>query len=98
MALVLNLMPFAVRKGLRYAIMHWKGCATPNTCQVTIGSITSVIQSAGAGLDPDSVYVTFTPSSGSASSDTMTNQLASTTTWPTSGANPPGQTVSISDK
>jgi Flp pilus assembly protein TadG len=91
-------LAYAVREGTRYAIMHGKGCASPNSCQVTIGNITSVIQAAGVGLDPASVYVTFTPASGSASTDTMTNQLASTTTWPPSGANVPGQTVSISAK
>jgi Flp pilus assembly protein TadG len=91
-------LAYAVREGTRYAIMHGKGCASPNTCQVTIGNITSVIQAAGVGLEPSSVYVTFTPASGSASTDTMTNQLTSTTTWPPSGANIPGQTVSISAK
>jgi hypothetical protein len=91
-------LAYSVREGVRYAIMHGKGCASPNTCQVTIGNITGVIQSAGVGLDPNAVYVTFTPASGSASTDTMTNQLASTTTWPPSGANTPGQTVAISAK
>jgi hypothetical protein len=91
-------MAYAVREGARYASMHGKGCASPNTCQTTIGGITSVIKSAGVGLDPGSVVVTFTPATGSASSDTMTNQLTSTTTWPPSGANTPGQNVKISLK
>jgi hypothetical protein len=91
-------LAYAVREGVRYAAMHGQGCASPNTCQVTIGGITSVIQSAGVGLDADTVTVTFTPSSGSASSDTMTNQLASTTIWPPSGANAPGQNITIAVK
>jgi hypothetical protein len=36
-------MAYAVREGVRYASVHGKGCASPNTCQVTIGQITSVI-------------------------------------------------------
>jgi len=91
-------LAYAVREGVRYAIMHGKGCASPNTCQVTIGNITGVIQSAGVGLDQDAVSVTFTPAIGTASSDTMRNQLASTTIWPPSTANTPGQTVAISAK
>jgi Flp pilus assembly protein TadG len=89
-------LAYAVREGVRYASVHGKGCASPNTCQVTIGSIATVIQSAGVGLDPNAVKLTFTPASGSASTDTMTNQKASTTTWPPSGANAPGQNVTIS--
>jgi Flp pilus assembly protein TadG len=88
-------MAYAVREGVRYATVHGKGCASPNTCQVTIGQITSVIKAAGVGLPPSTTTITLTPASGSASSDTMTNQLASTTVWPPSGANTPGQDVKI---
>jgi len=63
---------------------------------LTIGQITSVIESAGVGLDPNAVTLTFTPASGSASTDTMTNQAASSTTWPPSGANVDGQAIKIS--
>ena len=87
---------YAVREGVRYAAVHGKGCATaPNACQVTIGQITSVIRAAGAGLPTSTTTVTFTPASGSVSSDTMVNQLASATVWPPSGANSPGSDVSI---
>ena len=95
---IYHTLAYAVREGTRYASMHGSGCASPNTCQVTIGGITSVIQAAGVGLDPNGVNVTFTPASGTGSSDTMTNQLASTTVWPPSGANAPGQSVKISVK
>ena len=91
-------MAYAVREGVRYASMHGKGCASPNTCQVTIGQITSVIRSAGVGLDADAVQVTFTPASGSSSTGTMTSQLASSTTWPPATANSPGQFLKISVK
>ena len=89
---------YAVREGVRYASFHGKGCTSPNTCSVTIGQITSVILTAGPGLDADQVNVTFTPASGSTSSGTITSQLTSTTVWPPSGANAPGQTVKIAVK
>ena len=87
-------MAYAVREGVRYAAVHGKGCATPNTCQATIGQITSVIKAAGAGLPPSTTVVTFT-SAGSASSATMTSQLTSTTVWPPNAANAPGQNIKI---
>jgi hypothetical protein len=95
---IYHTLAYSVREGTRYASMHGSGCASPNTCQVTIGGITSTIRPAGVGLDPNGVTVTFTPASGAASSDTMTNQLASTTIWPPAGANAPGQYVKISVK
>ena len=88
-------MAYAVREGVRYAAVHGKGCASPNTCQVTIGQITTVIKAAGAGLPPSTTVVTFTPASGSASSATMTSQQTSTTVWPPSAANAPGQNIKI---
>ena len=88
-------LAYAVREGARYATVHGKDCASPNTCQVTIGQITGMIKSAGPGLDPNATTVTFTPASGSATSDTMTNLLASNTTWPPSSANGIGQNVKI---
>src|SRR5260370_8018949 len=86
-------MAYAVREGVRYATVHGKGCASPNTCQVTIGQITTVIQTAGVGLPASTTTVTFTPASGSASSDPMTNHLTSTPTFPPSGAQPPPPNV-----
>jgi Flp pilus assembly protein TadG len=88
-------LAYAVREGARYVTVHGKDCAAPNTCQVTIGQITSVIKSAGVGLDPNATTLTFTPASGSATSDTITNLLASNTTWPPSAANGVGQNVKI---
>jgi Flp pilus assembly protein TadG len=88
-------MAYAVREGVRYAAVHGKGCASPRTCQVTIGQITSVIKAAGAGLPPSTTVVTLTPASGSASSDIMANQLTSSTVWPPSAANAPGQNIKI---
>ena len=95
---IYHTLAYAVREGVRYATVHGSGCAAPRTCQATIGQITSTIQSAGVGLDANAVTVTFTPASGSATTDTMTNQIASTTNWPPTGANAPGQNVKIALK
>jgi Flp pilus assembly protein TadG len=89
-------LAYAVREGTRYAIMHGKGCASPNTCQVTVGQITALIESAGPGMDPNQTTLTLTPASGSATSDTIANLLSNTTKWPPSSANAPGQNVQIS--
>jgi len=89
---------YSVREGVRYATFHGKGCLSPNTCSVTIGQISSVIKSAGSGLDPAAVTVQFTSAVGAVSSNTLANQLASTTVWPPAGSNSPGQNVKISMK
>jgi Flp pilus assembly protein TadG len=89
-------LSYAVREGTRYAAMHGKDCASPNTCQVTIAQIVGVIQSAGVGLDPNQTTVTLTPASGSATSNTITNLLSNSTNWPPSTAYAQGQNVTIS--
>lgn len=91
-------LAYGVREGVRYAAMHGKDCASPNTCQVTIGTITGVIRSAALGVDPTTVTLTFTPASGTATTDTMTNLASNTTTFPPSSSNAQGQTVKISAK
>jgi len=87
---------FGVREGTRYAAMHGVDCASPHTCQVSIGTITGVIRANATGIDPGTVTLTFTPSSGSATSDTMTNLASSSTIFPPTSANAQGQTVTIS--
>jgi Flp pilus assembly protein TadG len=89
-------MAYSVREATRYASRHGIGCASPNTCQVTVGQITSVLKAAGPGIDPSTVTVTFTPASGSAISDTMSNLLSNSTIWPPSSANATGEDVKIS--
>ncbi len=91
-------LAYAVREGTRYAAMHGIDCASPNTCSVTIGNIVTYMKSAGGGFDGDNVTLTFTPQSGSATSDTMTNLAASTTSFPPSTAYATGNTVKISAK
>jgi Flp pilus assembly protein TadG len=88
-----------VKAGTRYTIVHGEDCATsPNSCTVTIGQIATQIQNAGPGLMPDQLTLTFTPASGSAISESMTDALNDTTTWPPSAnnANAAGQNVTIS--
>jgi hypothetical protein len=89
---------YAVREGTRYAAMHGKGCDSPNSCTITIGNIVTYMKSAGGGFDPDNTTLTFTPQSGSATSNTMTNLASSTTKFPPSGAYAQGNTVQISSK
>jgi hypothetical protein len=91
-------MAYAVRETTRYASFHGIGCASPNTCQVTVGTLVGVLKGAGPGFDPNTVTVTFTPSSGSAVSGTLSSLQSSTTVWPPSGANAEGQTIKISVK
>ena len=89
-------LAYAVREGVRYAVMHGSDCASPNTCQVTIGQIVGVMQSAGGGVDGGNTTLTFTPSSGTATSGTLTSLESSTTIFPPSGANAPGTSLTIS--
>lgn len=91
-------LAYGVREGARYAAMHGKDCASPNTCLVSIGNITTVIQNAAVGIDPSTVTLTFTPASGTATTDTMTNLATNTTKFPPSTAYAQGQTVTISGK
>jgi Flp pilus assembly protein TadG len=91
-------MAYAVREATRYATVHGSGCASPNTCQVTIGQITSVLRAAGPGFDPSAVTVTFTPASGSATTGTISTLLTNTTTWPPATANATGESIQISVK
>jgi hypothetical protein len=90
-----QMLAYAIREGTRYAAMHGKGCASPNTCSVTVGQLASYIQTAGPLIDPIST-LTFTPATGSAISGSITSLKTNSTTWPPSTANTPGQSVSIS--
>jgi Flp pilus assembly protein TadG len=95
-------LAYAVREGTRYAAMHGRDCASPNTCTVTIGNIVTQMKYAGGGFDPDNTTLTFTPQTGSATSDTITGLLASSTEsgtyFPPSGAYAQGNTVQIAAK
>lgn len=88
-------LAYAIREGTRYAAMHGTDCATPNTCQVTIGQIVTVIQNAGGGFDPGNTTLTFTPLNSAATTGTLTNLSSNNTVFPPSGSNGLGQQVSI---
>lgn len=87
---------FGVREGARYAAMHGVDCGSPHTCQVSVGTITGVIRSNAVGIDPTTVTLTFTPSSGTATSGTMSSLASNSTIFPPNAANAQGQTVKIS--
>lgn len=89
-------LSYAVREATRYASVHGSGCASPQTCQVNIGQIVTRIESTGLGLDPATVTATFTPANGTATSDTLANLASSTSVFPPTTANGPGQNVKIS--
>jgi Flp pilus assembly protein TadG len=93
---VYHTLAYAVREGTRCAAMHGSGCASPNTCQVTIGQITTILKSAGIGLDQATTTATFTPANGSAVSGTLASLASNTTVFPPAAANAPGQVVQIS--
>lgn len=88
-------MAYAVREGVRYASMHGKDCASPNSCTITVGQIATYIKTAGPLLSA-STTLTLTPSTGSATTGTITALSSNSTTWPPSAASAPGQTVKIS--
>lgn len=89
-------LAYAVREGTRYAAMHGKGCASPNTCSVTIDNIITYMKNSGGAFDPDNITLTFTPEAGTATSDTITNLVGNTTVFPPAIANAPQNTIQIS--
>jgi Flp pilus assembly protein TadG len=92
----------AIKAGARYTVVHGQNCTiAPNACTVTIAQIAGRIRSAGPGLLPDQLNLTFTPATGSAISCPLGGSdpsacLTNTTTWPPTGANSPGQDVMVS--
>ena len=91
-------LAYAVKAGARYAIVHGQDCdIAPNDCTVSISQIAGVIRTAGIGLPANSVTVTFTDSSGTATSCALTDCIAIHTTghWPPDGSNAPGRIVRI---
>ncbi len=88
---------YAIREATRYASMHGSGCASPNTCLITVGQIADYVQAAGPGIDPAST-MTLTPAVGTAISGSITDLHSNTATWPPTSANTPGNTVKISIK
>lgn len=89
-------LAFAVHEGVRYAATKGQGCTyTGNTCSVSVGTIAQQIASAGTGLAPGQLNVTFTSSSGSISCNPLNSCYSNATIWPPSGANTAGSLISI---
>ncbi len=89
----------SVKAGTRYTVVHGQNCSlTGNTCTVTIAQIAGHIQSAGPGLLPDKLSLTFTPASGSPVTCALTDCLNNSTTWPPASANGQGSDVTISGR
>ena len=87
---------FSVKAGTRYASVHGANCAQPpNSCTVRIRDIAAVVQSAGPGLVPDQLNMTFQPQVGSAITCLLPDCLTNDTVWPPSIANSAGMTLRI---
>ena len=94
---------YTVKEGTRYASVHGVNCSiSPNNCTVTIANVATVMKSAGIGLLPNQLTVTFTTSAGSSAEQTLEYWLANgSSTWPPttpSGTNAVGQPVTITAK
>ena len=92
-------LAYAVKGGVRYAVVHGQDCALPpNNCTVTIGQIASVVRTSGVGLPADLVKLRFTDAAGTPTACTLSDCIANYTSsaWPPTVANAPGQDVRIS--
>lgn len=88
---------YAVKEGSRYASVHGQNCRIPpNNCPVDIGQISQVIKSAGLGIEPALLNLTFTDDSGTTLSCTLSNCLSDNTPWPPAAANAPGMAIKVS--
>lgn len=89
-------LAYAVRRGLRSAIVHGQTCASGgNNCIWTVGQVAQAIRQAGVGLDPQRLSVTLISESGSISCNPLSSCLNSATVWPPSTANSPGRPLTI---
>jgi Flp pilus assembly protein TadG len=88
-------LPHAVEMTARYAATHGKGCASPNTCSLTVAGMVSYFEAQNISLLPSLVNVTFTDSGGSTSCAPLTNCSSSLATFPSASHNAPGQDVTV---
>lgn len=88
----------AIKCGTRYTIVHGQNCTlAANACPVTISQIAGVIQTAGIGLPPESLALTFTPAKGAVTNCKLSDCIADYTAvyWPPPSANGVGNQVKI---
>jgi hypothetical protein len=90
------LLATAVNTACRTASLHGAGCGSPNSCQVTIGTLATQIQSAGPGLIPQSINVTLTSPSGSTTCNPLSSCSGNSSVWPPAGGNSVGANIEIS--
>jgi len=103
---VYDTMAYALKEGTRYAAVHGENCGiSPNTCQVTVGTIARVIRNAGVGLLPDDLTLTIQNGAGGTvfskaggGPRTLAQHLADTTPWPTGPGSAPGNEIIIFGK
>jgi TadE-like protein len=94
-------LAYAVKEGVRYAIVHGKDCdpAQPmgNNCLKNMSDIAQVIRNAGTGLDLDTTQLRFCAPGPCASTTWDCTKLTNcpNTTWPPAGSNGIGQTIEI---
>jgi hypothetical protein len=101
-------LAYAVKEGVRFAIVHGKDCGTVgpivNTCTKTAAQVADVIRNAGVGLDPSATTVKFFSgiAGGGALTLDATCTLAGTqvgvgtscaSQWPPEGSNGAGTNV-----
>jgi Flp pilus assembly protein TadG len=102
---IYHTLAYSVKNGIRYAAVHGINCINgpnnPNNCPVNIGpagtagTIANVISVAAVGLDPARTTLTFTDSSGTAS--TCALNACTAIAWPpnVTGVNDVGQSIQI---
>jgi Flp pilus assembly protein TadG len=90
----------AVNAAAHLAAVRGQGCTTStNSCSVSVGTITTAIQSAGPGLLPNKLKVQLTTNSGDVTTcNPISNCTSSSTTWPpsTNSDNVPGKGLTVS--
>jgi hypothetical protein len=87
----------SVKKAVRVAMVHGDRCAEASTaCPVSIGSIVSVIQQTGIGLDMSALQLSFISGPSTVTCAPASSCLTNTATWPAAPYNPVGQNITIS--
>ncbi len=93
-------LAYAVKEGTRFTIVHGANCDpkinTVNNCQITVGQIAQVIESAGIGLDPSALQVQMQSLSDDTGLATLSSLANSNATFPTNPGNLQGSPITVS--
>ena len=90
-------LAFAVKKGIRFAIVHGRSCADASaSCPVTVGAVAQAILNGAVGLDPAQMAVVMQTSSATLNCKPLSSCLSNTTTFPAAPDNNVGLPVTIS--